>query len=350
MAEDPDLERRLEAMFHSARPRRGFEEDLWQKIDANRPWHQRLGRRFRPAVRYAPALATILVVSLGITWLAGNFHAGGSPSSGSSTTSAGAPAYSGGEKAAAPAFGVLPRLATGAQPSLAAPQASAANADATAGLSFSGTLPSLSTELPVYRYDEPTADDRARIDAALQAQSGLAAIAVTPSDAARGLEPQFVFNAPGPSGPQGGVAQAANAFLAAHNLVPRFAFQLSQASSGNQVIYGRVFDGPAGPIRQVRPDGGVAGLTIDITGGTVSGRGPLVLPLTTASYPARTAADALTAAHVRKGSGAAALDHAEVVYVLVVAGGHGYYEPELLLTGPGLSVLAPVVAQAWLSA
>jgi hypothetical protein len=349
MAEDPDLERRLEAMFHSARPRRGFEEDLWQRIDARRPWHQRLGRRLRPAVRYAPALATILVVSLGITWLAGNFHGSGA-GSGTSTTSAGAPAYSGGEKSAAPAFGVLPRIATGAQPSLAAPQASAANADATAGLSFSGTLPSLPSELPVYRYDEPAAGDRARIAAALQAQSGLAAIAVTASDAARGLEPQFVFNAPAPSGSQGGVDQAANAFLAAHNLVPRFAFQLTQASSGNQVIYGRVFDGPAGPIRQVRPDGGVAGLTIDITGGTVSGRGPLDLPLTTASYPARPAADALTAAHVRLGSGAAALDHAELVYVLVVAGGHGYYEPELHLTGPGSSVLAPVVAQAWLSA
>jgi len=64
MSEDPDLERRLEAMFASARPRTGFEEDLWRRIEARRPWHQRLGRRFQPALRYAPALATLLVVAL----------------------------------------------------------------------------------------------------------------------------------------------------------------------------------------------------------------------------------------------------------------------------------------------
>jgi len=50
MSEDPDLERRLEAMFASARPRPGFEDDLWRRIEARRPWHQRLGLRFQPAL------------------------------------------------------------------------------------------------------------------------------------------------------------------------------------------------------------------------------------------------------------------------------------------------------------
>jgi hypothetical protein len=348
MAEDPDLERKLEAMFHSAMPRRGFEEDLWQKIGGRLPWHQRFRRRFQPVVRYAPALATILIVSLGITWLAASH--GGGLTSGGSTTSAGAPAMGGGEKSAwGPAFGVLPRLASGAQPSFAAPQVTAGNADTTAGLSFGGTLPSLPTELPVYRYDEPTADDRARSAAALQAQSGLS-IAVTPSDAARGLEPQFNFKAPAPSGSQGSIADRANLFLAAHNLLPRFAFQLSPAASGSEVIYGRVFDGPAGPVRQVRPDASVAGLTVGIAGAGVSAQGPLDLPLSIAPYPARSASEALSAANVHQVSVGADLDHAELVYVLVISGGHGYYEPELLLTGAGRSVLAPVVAQAWLHA
>src|ERR1700694_420831 len=96
MSEDPDLERRLEAMFASTRPRPGFEDELWRRIEARRPWHQRLGRRFQPALRYAPALATLLVVALGVTWFANSFH--GSVTGSPSATSAGAPAY-GSEKA-----------------------------------------------------------------------------------------------------------------------------------------------------------------------------------------------------------------------------------------------------------
>lgn len=344
MAEDPDLERRLEAMFSSARPRPGFEDELWRRIEAQRPWHERLGLRFQPTLRYAPALAAVLVVALGVTWVAGNLGGGGRSAS---TTSAGAPGF-GSEKALAPAFGVLPPLAPGAARSAAAPQVTAGNADASSGLSFSGTLPSLPALLPVYRYSEPTAADRGRIDAALQAQSGLPAIAVTQSDPVRGLEPQFVFNAPATGGPPLGPAEAANAFLAAHSLTPHFAFQLSVAGSGDQVIYGRVFDGPAGSIRQVRPDGSVAGLTVDLSGGAVSVRGPLDLSLTIASYPLRSASEALAAANVRQAAGTPAFDRAELVYVLVVSRGHGYYEPALLLTGPSGAVLAPVIAPAWL--
>jgi hypothetical protein len=344
MADDPELERRLGAMFSSAQPRRGFEDELWRRIEARRPWHQRLGRRFQPALRYAPALATLLVVALGVTWLAGNLHG---PGGASSTTTGGAPAF-GNAQTAAPAFGVLPALTAGTGKSATAPREPSASSAVSSGLVFSGTLPSLPSVLPVYRYDEPTAADRARINAALQAQTGLVAIAVTPSDAARGFEPQFLVNAPARSGSQVGAAETANAFLAGHNLVPHFSYQLSPSGSANHVIYGRVFDGPGGAIRQVRSDGTVAGLSVDLSGGTVSVRGPVDLPLASAPYPLRSPADGLAAANVPQGSGTATLDHAELVYVLVVSGGHGYYEPALLLTGAGESVLAPVIAPAWL--
>jgi hypothetical protein len=345
MSEDPDLERRLEAMFASARPRPGFEDDLWRRIEARLPWHQRLGRRFQPALRFAPALATLLVVALGVTWLAGSFR-GGAGSAGS-TTSAGAPAF-GNQKTLAPAFGVLPPLAPGGARAATAPQASSAGADTSAGAGFNGPLPTLPTQLPVYRYDEPTSADRARIDAGLQAQSGLAAIGVTPSDPVLGVEPQYVFNAPAPSGAQGGPVEIANSFLAAHHLTPNFAFQVRVVGSGAQVSYGRVFDGPSGSVRQVRPDGSVAGLTVDLTGGSISARGPLELPLTIAPYPLRSASEALAAVNVRRATGGAAFDRAELVYVLVVSGSHGYYEPALLLTGPGGAKLAPVIAAGWL--
>lgn len=345
MAEDPELERRLEAMFSSARPRRGFEDELWQRIEARRPWQQRLGLWFRPALRFAPALATLLVVALGATWLAGNFHGAGSTAS---TTSAGAPAF-GNQKALAPALGVLPALAPGAERSATAPQATAGAADTRPAFSFSGTLPSLPPVLPVYRYDEPTAAFRAARADTLKAQTGLPVV-VTGSDATRGEEPQFILNGPTPTGSQGAAAATANAFLASHNLTPRFAFQLSVAASDRQVVYGRLFDGPAGPIRQVHADGTAAGLTIDLAGDLVTARGPLDLPFTSAPYPTRSAAESLAAVNVHQGSGAAALDRAELVYVLVVSGGHGYYEPELLFTGPGGVVLAPVVAAGWLGA
>ena len=80
----------------------------------------------------------------------------------------------------------------------------------------------------------------------------------------------------------------------------------------------------------------------------MSVRGPLDLPLASASYPVRSTTDALAAANVHKGTAGGTFDRAELVYVLVVSGGHGYYEPELLLTGPGGVLLAPVIAPGWL--
>jgi hypothetical protein len=344
MAEDPELERKLEAMFASARPRSAFEDELWRRIEARRPWYQRLGRQLRPALRYAPALATLLVVALGATWLAGNFH--GRLGAGSTTTSGAAPAFGDKNASLPPAFGVLPRLGGGLVDT--APQATTGGAAASAGQRFSGTPPTLPAELPVYRYDEPSAADLARIDAELKARSGLATINVTPSDAAHGIEPQFLFVAPAGSAAQGGAAaDTATAFLSGHNLLPSFAYQVSAV--GGRVVYGRVFDRPGGSIRQVQPDATAAGLTVDVNGGNVLGRGPLDLPLTIASYPLRSANDAIAAANLRPGATAGALDHAELVYVLVVSGGHGYYEPELLLTGQGEAVLAPVIAPRWLA-
>src|SRR6202022_1233156 len=105
MSEDPDLERRLEAMFASARPRHGFEDDLWRRIEARRPWNQGLGFPLHPALPHPPALA---------------------------------PPRFGNQKALAPAFRVLPPLAPGGSRPATAPQASSGGADTIAGGGFSG--------------------------------------------------------------------------------------------------------------------------------------------------------------------------------------------------------------------
>ena len=345
MSEDPDLERRLEAMFASVRPRRQFEDELWRRIERSRPWHQRLTIAVRPALRFAPALAALLLVALGATWLVGNHGLlGGGASTSSSTGSA---AFGPQKSAMAPGLGQLPPLAS--SPGGAAPQASVAgNADATAGLTFNGTLPSLPLVLPVYRYDEPSAVDLAATAARLQARAGIP-VSVAPSNLANGLEPSFSASGAAPSAPLGGPIETASAFLASHGLTPSFAFQASLAASGRQVDYGRLFDGPSGPIPEVRRTGAPAGLTVELGSAAVNVSGPLDLSIASAPYPLRSATAALGAAGVRTTAGPAAFNRAQVVYLLVISGGRGYYEPALLLVGPGGSILAPVVAPAWVA-
>ena len=346
MSEDPDLQRRLEAMFASVRPRRQFEHELWRRIEKSRPWHQRLTIALRPALRFAPALAALLVVALGASWLVGNHGLLGGGTTTSS--SAGSAAYGPQKSSVAPGLGQLPPLASSPE-GTAAPQAPVAgNADATAGLTFNGTLPSLPLLLPIYRYDEPSASDLAAAAARLRAQAGIP-VSVAPSNLASGLEPSFSASGAAPSAPLGGPIETASAFLASHGLTPSFAFQASLAASGRQVDYGRLFDGPDGPIPEVRRTGSPAGLSVDLGSAVVRVSGPLDLPFASAPYPLRSATAALGAAGVRTTAGPAAFNRAQIVYLLVISGGHGYYEPALLLVGPGGSILAPVVAQAWVA-
>src|SRR5947209_19958345 len=103
MAEDSELERRLEAMFASARPRADFEDQLWKQLQARRPWPRRLYGWLVVPAHLAPALAALVVVA-GVGWLATNLHPAGTSTA--SSPSAGSAAL----PRPAPAFGVLPSL------------------------------------------------------------------------------------------------------------------------------------------------------------------------------------------------------------------------------------------------
>ena len=61
-----DLGRRLDAAFAAARPRRGFEDELWARLRARRPWWRRLGDALQhaPLGRVAAGLAALLLVGL----------------------------------------------------------------------------------------------------------------------------------------------------------------------------------------------------------------------------------------------------------------------------------------------
>ena len=349
MAEDPELERKLDAMFASARPRSGFEEELLQRIRARRPWWERLRDQFPAGQWLAPALAAVLVLAVGVGWLVNNVHPLGAAST---ATTAGGAAF--GQKGVVPGFGVLPSLgstggrASGATSPQAADSSAAPKVEASA-FSFTGTLPELPAELPVYRYLEPTAAQRSAAAQRLAAQSGLA-VSATASDARSEVEPQFVvggqFAQPGLSGP----GEVANAFLQGHGLIPTYAYQVSVSGSGTTVVYVRQFLGPTGAIPQVRLDGGPAGTTVDVQGSAVTRvSGPLDLPLESAAYALTPASSALAGAGVQTTAGGAQLDRATLVYVVVVTASRGYYEPELMLTGPGGTVLIPVIAPGWLA-
>lgn len=344
MAEDPELERELDVMFASARPRRGFEDELWARIAARRPWHQRLADLLRPTFRAAPAVAAVLALLVGAGWLLAHVRLGG----GSTTSSsAGGAVYV--QPGAVPAFGVLPSLASAARSSAGSkavtPQAGAAASDTGAAIVFSGVLPPLPAELPVYRYDEPTAAQREQEAVRLASRSGLK-VAVSPSDPGAGVEPRFTVS---------GLAEAAaspDAFLARHGLTPSYLFLVEIDPAGGGIVYARQFSNPTGSAPEVGRDGLPTGLRVGLQAGLVVGAaGPLDLPLVEAEYPARATTDALAAAGARAvpATGPNAFDAAQLVYVLVVAGGHGYYEPELLLTGRGGALLAPLVASAWLA-
>jgi hypothetical protein len=334
MPEDPELERRLEAMFASARPRAGFEDQLWKQLQARRPWPRRLLEWLVVPAHLTPALAALVVVA-GVGWLATSFHPAGN-----TTTSGNFAAPS---RATAPAFGLLPPLssagkgaANAVSPAMPAPGVSGGPALPTA--SGSDAAQAATGELPVYRFDQPSASALAAAATALTDSSGLP-VQVLPGDPATGRAPSFQLTGLSVTvGPEGQAA-AAQDFLGHHNLLPQYSYQVLVGS--DRVVYNRQFlGGSSGSIPDVTPDGRPAGLEVVFSGGElVSVSGPLELALASSPYPTRSLTS--SAAYL---SGASRL-----VYVLVVAGGHGYYEPEVRASGPAGYQFEPVIAPQYLS-
>ena len=141
-----EMQRQLDAAFASTRPRRGFEEELWRRLEARRPWWRRVRL---PGPRALPALGglvgALLVGFLVVTLVSsGALHGQGPGAAGSALRSTG-------PGAEALPFGPLPRPAT---------ISDSLNASARAGLAPSGAtrvpdqaqLPAAPPRLPVYRY------------------------------------------------------------------------------------------------------------------------------------------------------------------------------------------------------
>jgi hypothetical protein len=379
------LQRQLDDAFETTRPRRGFDDELWLRLQARRPLWRRLqdgfeglvaGMREAPAVP-AAAVAVVLVVAIGVGVVSlGGLHLGGGSTS-STTGALALPAGAPFAPAHAPkSFGRLPAPAlssTSSSPVDSSPskanseQAPAQAAPAypvylgPATLTWAGQLNVSVTEAPVFRYQEPTSAFANQFAASLGAVPAASAgsgylgayssqgfaLSVRASTGAPPGEPFFVLTPTGSAQPSstGIPTDDANALLAAHNLVPSWSFQVVVATAGDQVRvnYLRQFVVPGqGVAYLVDGVGERYGLAVDLKAGRpVRAAGPFPLLLDSSSYPIIPADQAVSAALVSPSIGQATvtpipavqLTTGELVYALVNAGDHSFYEPSYLFSG-----------------
>lgn len=366
------LERRLEDAFLTTRPRTGFEDELWTRMQAQRP----VGSRFRDAlsglvqgIRQVPAvplagLAAVLVVVIGVGLIGyvGVGHGGGGGASS-------APGFNqeSGQTVTATGFGKLPApiLASTTRPSGNA--ASPVNAQTPSSpeysgpiqLEWTGTNVNIGTA-SVFRYREPTATTADQFAAALgAAPRGRPAgylgsyVATDYTLEIRGTVPSppqspayFIYSSPSMPAIEAagaGPGDLANVFLAAHSLTPQWNYNVVIDSSGNltRVILQRQFDAAGyGPAYLVDTDSQRYGMEVDLNGNRVEHVvGVLPVSLDTAAYtlvPSDEAFRNASAAPTQNLSTPAPvvkLTQVELAYLLVPAGEHSYYEPVYVFSG-----------------
>ncbi|HEX7263317.1 MAG TPA: hypothetical protein VF383_03965 [Candidatus Dormibacteraeota bacterium] len=378
MNDDDDLElqalrRQLDDAFETTRPRAGFEDALWARMQARRPAWQRLRDflsglvetvREVPAVP-AAAVAAVLVLAIGVGVLSfGGFHFGGA----GSTTSLSSGAQPGAAQNfnGSGGFGRLPSpgLQTAPTADTGAPKAAApSNQSATnlylgpAKLIWAGQLYVRPGSLPVYRYQEPTTADADRFAAGLGASPTTRpagtlgdyagdgfVLGVTGSSRKPPSEPTFFLTPDRSRLPAAGATatDTATAFLSAHSVSPVWPYLIAvdQVDGVTRVSYLWQFAVSADPVAFVVNQWGERyGLEVDLKDGQpLQAIGPLPLNLETADYPIISADQAIKKALASSASAPASaptvrLTDAELVYVLVNAGDRSFYEPAFLFSG-----------------
>jgi hypothetical protein len=372
------LQRQLDDAFETTRPRPGFEDELWTRIQARRPATTRLrdawlgliqGIREAPAVPIG-AVAVLLVVVLGVSVVTlSGVHIGGG-GGGTASLSAGGQQYGpeAGRGGPPGAFGRLPSpvLSPGspdktadsaAQPTFTAPSTSYPGP---VTLTWTGKLDLAVTSAPVFRYSEPSTNTADQFGSSLGAillsrpagylgsyETTDFSVRVRGSVQSPAREPSFILlpiRALAPIDAAGGSADVAVVFLAQHSLAPTWQYTPEATTSGDQtkVLLLRQFAVTGyGYAYLVDGSGERYGLEVDLKGNTPTlATGQLPLSLDTATYPIITADEAVRSALASSPPVSAsptapsvALTSAELVYSLVVAGDHSFYEPAILFSG-----------------
>jgi hypothetical protein len=373
------LQRQLDDAFQTTRPRAGFEDDLWSRMQARRPageWLRDFLAGLLASVRRVPgapaaAVAVVLVLAIGIGIVSLRGPGGGGAGSTATSRDSGTAPFAG---AGSGAFGRLPAPAlqpvpnADTAPKTVGPTGPLAGQSAAglyfgpANLVWAGQFNIQVTRAPVYRYVEPTtatADQFANTLGASR-QAGLEGTAPLGSYTGSGFvlgvagtsqsplrEPFFFLTpdrstlpAPGPT-----AIDTADAFLAAHHLLPAWPYVVATAMSADvvRVLYLRQFAVQGvGQAYLVDGVGERHGLEVDLRGGQpLQAGGPLPLTLDTADYPVISSDQAVRAAVASKSAASASLavpptvrlTKVELVYALAVAGDHSFYEPAFLFSG-----------------
>jgi len=367
MSEDEDLElqalqRLLDDAFQTTRPRPAFEDELWLRMQSRRPIWARIreglaglfeGIREGPAVPSAAiAVALVVLLGAGIYTLSG-LHPGGGASS---ATGPGAGAAPNDQSAA---FGRVPRPAFGGtQGSFVGPSVESPAYGGPATLIWAGDLQVSAAALPVYRYAEPT---RAQADSfaasvgasplADVAQGGIGVYAgrdftlVVLSSVAQPPREPFVnvSDLKSTVASAGDSVKVATAYLDAHHLLPTWPFttDVQKFDTTVRVSFLRSFDVPGlGQVSLVDSAGNRYGTEVDFAPGTTGAfeTAPMPLTLEPATYPIISADQAIRSLGARSApSGGSVpvvrITKAQLVYIFVWGGDHGYYEPAYLFSG-----------------
>ena len=367
------LQRQLDDAFETTRPRPGFEDELWTRIQAHRPASTRLrdawmgliqGIREAPAVPMG-AVAVLLVVVLGVSVVAlSGVHIGGGSGTTASLSSGDQQQFGpeAGRNGPPGAFGRLPSPVLNPVPDKATQPTMAVPSSAYAGpvtLTWTGKLDLKVTSAPVFRYSEPSTNAADQFGASLGAilrfrptgylgayETTDFSVLVRGSVQSPAREPSFILvpiRALAPIDAAGGPTDVAVVFLAQHSLAPTWQYTAEPTPSGDQtqVLLQRQFAVAGyGYAHLVDGSGERYGVEVDLRGNTpTQATGPLPLSLDTASYPIITADEAVRSALASSPPVAAspapsvALTTAELVYALVVAGDHSFYEPAILFSG-----------------
>ena len=375
------LERQLDDAFETTRPRHGFEDELWLRMQSRRPLWTRLQDSVAGllrAIREAPAVPAaavaavlVVVIGAGIVALGGFGHGGASSSSVATRVN---PQSGGAFLGEAGAFGRVPAPAlspgqpgaaaipvqsgdTSAQP---AGQAPANLYFGPATLTWTGQLNLAITTAPVFRYREPStavADQFATsLGASVTSRPAGYIGSYTSTDftlRVRGTvqlpphEPAYLIRPilSAPPANAGSPTDAAKKFLVEHSLGAQWPITLDVVLSGDvtAVRWLRQFEvAGSGVAGLVDSNGEPYGLEVDLKGGqVVLVAGPLPLSFDSSDYRVISADQAVASALASapsqpKGPNpppAVQLTRAELVYALVAAGDHSFYEPAVLFSG-----------------
>jgi len=370
------LQRQLDDAFETTRPRTGFEDELWLRMQSSRPARIRLRDAFAgfvqvirevPAVP-AGAVAVLLVVVIGVGTVALSGlgrHGGGANSS-----------TAGGANLSAPDAGQLyagnfgrvptPMFNNGAKSSTSAQPTAVQGASGYSGpvqLTWTGKFDLTISTAPVFRYREPSTNESDQFASALGAvlrtrpagflgsyQASDYTLKVRGTVQSPPSSPAyFIFSSLSmpPVEAAGATPQdLADIFLAQHSLQPQWSYTVAVDSSSDpvKVRYQRQFQAPGyGAAYLVDVNGERYGLEVDLSANRpVLASGLLPVSIDGADYKIVSSDDAIQAALAFSSPAQPAaatpipsvqLNQAELVYVLVPAGNHSFYEPAFMFSG-----------------